>query len=258
MAAAGLLAVGSPAFAQNRRTARRRAVEEERSTGDDREHAHRRAPTVSTVAGAALAFDRSGSGWTTPRRWRQVRAGSPCRLQRWSSPVGSGIDAPVFDVLGGVVSRVHAFASMPVFPHVVHRAALERRARDPVSRWQVRDACPGGQGDRPCDQSGDRESSAPRRSWTLGYSRVNAVLPLNAEWRHDRTRVYGSTGRVHAGRLLPGWRRGADAHRSARRHRGAEPGVGDSTATRWPRRFGLRTQSHRPERKPRLDRRRRS
>ena len=42
-----------------------------------------------------------GEGWLT------------VSLQRWSSPIGAGIDAPVFDVVGGLASRVHAFASVP-------------------------------------------------------------------------------------------------------------------------------------------------
>lgn len=114
-------------------------------------------------------------------------------MQRWSSPIGSGFDAPVFDVLGGVVSRVHAFASIP-YSHTSY-TGLE-------STSELGTVYLGGKvvlrtpGDRTVGFaiSPAIEILSPSAILDTGYSRVNAVLPLNAEWRRDRTRVYGSTG----------------------------------------------------------------
>jgi hypothetical protein len=114
-------------------------------------------------------------------------------MQRWSSPIGSGTDAPVFDVLGGVVSRVHAFASIP-YSHTSYTGL--------PSTGELGTVYLGGKvvlrtpGDRTIGFaiSPAVEILSPSAILDTGYSRVNAVLPLNAEWRRDRTRVYGSTG----------------------------------------------------------------
>ncbi len=190
MAAAGLLAMGSPAVAQP---------------------PHGTPPGLkkkgpSAAAGTTSTASTEGVGSAGPARVRSLGAWlddatamAPgegwltVSLQRWSSPVGSGIDAPVFDVIGGVTSRLHAFASVPYsrtsytgLPSsgelgTVYLGAkfVLRAPEDKAIGLAISPAI---------------EILSPSAMVDTGYSRVNAVLPLNAEWRHDRTRVYGSTG----------------------------------------------------------------
>lgn len=114
-------------------------------------------------------------------------------MQRWGSPLGTGFDGPVFDVVGGVVSRVHLFASVPYsrttytgFPSqgelgtiYLGGKAVLKEAGDDVIGFAVTPTL---------------EVLSTSATTDTGYSRLNAVLPVSAEWRHSRTRVYGSTG----------------------------------------------------------------
>ena len=190
MAAAGLLAMGSPAVAQSPHGTPPGLLKKKgppATTGST--------PTASVdVGGAGPARVRSlgvwlddatamapGEGWLT------------VSLQRWSSPVGSGTDAPVFDVIGGVTSRFHAFASVP-YSRTSYTGLPSSGELGTVylgGKFVLR---------APEDKaiglaiSPAIEILSPSAIVDTGYSRVNAVLPVNAEWRHDRTRVYGSTG----------------------------------------------------------------
>jgi hypothetical protein len=122
-----------------------------------------------------------GEGWLT------------VSLQRWSSPVGNGIDAPVFDLLGGVVSRVHLFASIP-YSRTSYTGLPSSGELGTLyfgGKFVMR--APDGKGIG-IAISPAVEVLSPSAIVDTGYSRVNAVLPLSAEWRHERTRIYGSTG----------------------------------------------------------------
>ena len=122
-----------------------------------------------------------GEGWLT------------VSMQRWSSPLGTGIDAPVFDLLGGVVSRVHLFASIPYsrtsYTGLPSSGELGTLYFGGKFVMRAPDAKGIGVAISPAV-----EVLSPSAIDDTGYSRVNAVLPLSAEWRHERTRIYGSTG----------------------------------------------------------------
>ena len=124
------------------------------------------AGTVSRVRSLGVWLDDAtamapGEGWLT------------VSLQRWSSPVGTGIDAPVFDIIGGLTPRIHAFASVP-YTRTSYTGLPATGELGTVylgGKFVIREAAA-----------------------ETGFSRVNAVIPVSAEWRHDRTRLFGSTG----------------------------------------------------------------
>lgn len=121
-----------------------------------------------------------GEGWLT------------MSLQLWSSPIGTGTDAPVFDVVGGVTERLHAFASIP-YSRTAYTGLPAEGELGTVyvgGKYVVR-APDAGIGIAVSPALEILSSSATVET---GYSRVNVVVPLNLEWRHDRTRIYGSTG----------------------------------------------------------------
>lgn len=114
-------------------------------------------------------------------------------MQRWGSPIGSGLEAPVFDVVGGVVENVHAFVSVPYSrtaygdepatgelgtiyagSKVVLRQADDRRLGVAVTPTL--------------------EILSTAATTDTGFSRLNAVIPVSLEWRQDSLRIYGSTG----------------------------------------------------------------
>lgn len=114
-------------------------------------------------------------------------------LQRWSSPIGDGLDVPVMDVVGGVARNVHAFASVPYsrttytgLPTADELGTMyfggKVVLREPADRSLGFAVTPA------------LEILSSSAIADTGYSRVNAVLPVNAEWRSGSTRVYGSTG----------------------------------------------------------------
>ena len=110
-----------------------------------------------------------------------------------SQPSPGAIDAPVLDVVGGLGSRVHAFASVPYsrtsyagLPSAgelgtiyVGGKLVFREPSDEAIGVAVTPAL---------------EILSESATVETGFSRVNAMLPVSAEWRRDRTRVYGSTG----------------------------------------------------------------
>lgn len=114
-------------------------------------------------------------------------------MQKWGSPIGSGFDAPVFDVVGGVVPRVHAFASVP-YSRTTYVGL--------PSEGELGTVYLGGKA--VLKEAGDEvlgiavtptvEILSTSAITETGYSRVNLVLPVNLEWRQGHTRVYGSTG----------------------------------------------------------------
>jgi len=114
-------------------------------------------------------------------------------LQRWSSPIGTGIDAPVFDVVGGLASRVHAFASVPYSrtSYTGLPSAGELGTIYLGGKFVIREPSDAAIG---VAVTPALEILSQSATVETGFSRVNAVLPVSAEWRRDRTRVYGSTG----------------------------------------------------------------
>jgi len=114
-------------------------------------------------------------------------------IQRWGSPIGSGFDAPVFDVVGGIVPRVHAFASIP-YSRTTYVGL--------PSEGELGTVYLGGKA--VIKEAGNRvlgiavtptlEILSSSAISETGYSRVNGVVPVNLEWRQGHTRVYGSTG----------------------------------------------------------------
>jgi hypothetical protein len=191
MAAAGLLAVGSPAFAQNphgtppgllKKKGPQGAPGSPSTTpgGVDAGGAASRVRSLGVWLDDATAM-APGEGWLT------------VSLQRWNSPLGTGIDAPVFDLLGGVVSRVHVFASIP-YSRTSYTGLPSSGELGTLyfgGKFVVRAPDDKGIG---IAISPTVEVLSPSAIVDTGYSRVNAVLPLSAEWRHERTRIYGSTG----------------------------------------------------------------
>ena len=191
MAAAGLLAVGSPAFAQNPHGAPPGLLKKKGPPGTPGSPSTTPGGVdgggpVSRVRSLGVWLDDAtamapGEGWLT------------VSLQRWSAPVVTGIDAPVFDLLGGVVSRVHVFASIP-YSRTSYTGLPSSGELGTLyfgGKFVMRVPDDGGIG---VAISPAVEVLNPSAIVDTGYSRVNAVLPLNAEWRHERTRIYGSTG----------------------------------------------------------------
>jgi hypothetical protein len=191
--AAGLLAWGSPAFAQ-------------RPHGTPPGLLKKPGPSGSTVTTTFVrTADGSGTGSPVPRVrslgvWLDdATAMAPgegwltVSLQRWSSPVGTGLDAPVFDVVGGLGPRMHAFASVPYSrtSYTGLPSTGELGTMYVGGKFVIRepDADAIGLAVTPT-----LEILSPSAAAETGFSRVNAVLPVSAEWRRDRTRVFGSTG----------------------------------------------------------------
>jgi hypothetical protein len=123
-------------------------------------------------------------------------------MQRWSAPVGDGFDAPVFDVVAGVARRVQAFASVP-YTRTTYTGLPTTGELGTTylgAKMALREADAGvGVAVIPTI-----EILSASASTNTGYSRVNAVLPLSAEWRHASTRVYGTTGYFTRGAYFVG------------------------------------------------------
>lgn len=124
-------------------------------------------------------------------------------LQRWGSPIGTGFDAPVFDVVGGVVPRVHAFASVP-YSRTTYTGFESDGELGTVylgAKGVLKEA---GDGVVGFAVSPALEILSESATADTGFSRVNAVLPVSAEWRHSNTRVYGSGGYFTRGAVFLG------------------------------------------------------
>lgn len=192
LAATGLLAIGSPVFAQSPHGTPPGLLKKQGLPGAPG------SPPVTTVDGGGPggpgARVRSLGAWLDDATAMAPGEGwLTVSLQRWSSPVGTGIDAPVFDIVGGVSSRVHAFASVP-YTRTTYTGLPSTGELGTVylgAKFVIRDpaVAPVGLAVTPALEI--LSSSATSET---GFSRVNAVLPVSAEWRRDRTRVYGSTG----------------------------------------------------------------
>ena len=120
-------------------------------------------PLRFTVAARGLASARSGCGLTTPRPWRRARAGSPSQCSdgalRWAPVSRAGL-RPHWRIDASHSS----LCQHPVYPHVVYRTAIKRRARHRLSRRQVRHSRRGRQQDWHSRSRQRSRSSAPRPS----------------------------------------------------------------------------------------------
>jgi hypothetical protein len=113
--------------------------------------------------------------------------------QHWASPSFSGSDLPVTDLSVGLVNRVHAFVTLPITSYAYEGEERVREVGDVYVGAKI--------ALRPADAGGVGLSTTPALeivgSETLidgGMPRVSLVLPVNAEWRRGRSRVYGSAG----------------------------------------------------------------
>lgn len=124
-------------------------------------------------------------------------------LQQWGSLIGTGIDAPVFDLVGGVVPRVHAFASVP-YSRTSYTGLPSDGELGTVylgGKAVLREPADGVVG---IAVSPTLELLSQSATADTGFSRVNVVLPVSAEWRRGTTRVYGSTGYFTRGAVFLG------------------------------------------------------
>jgi hypothetical protein len=114
-------------------------------------------------------------------------------LQRWGSPAGSGLEAPVLDVVGGLSSRVHMFATVPLsrISAAGIPPATELGTIYVGSKIVLREPADGtlGMAVNPAV-----EILSDSATTGTGLSRANLVWPVSVEWRRGATRAYGSTG----------------------------------------------------------------
>jgi hypothetical protein len=144
------------------------------------------------TAGAAVDLPvRSLGSWLDDARVLPVgQSWLSVSFSRWSTPIASGSDTPAVDVSVGLTPRLQASISAPYF-----------RASD-QSGTRI-----GGIGDMSIATKIQlRDPTAHRVGLALGPTlevatsrvpgtrRINWLLPLNIEWHHDRSRVYGSAG----------------------------------------------------------------
>ena len=113
--------------------------------------------------------------------------------QRWASPAYRGADLPVTDLSVGLVNRVHAFVALPITSYGYEGEERVREVGDVYVGAKI--------ALRPADEGGVGLSTTPALEIVGsdsfidgGMQRVSLVVPVNAEWRRGRGRVYGSAG----------------------------------------------------------------
>src|SRR5690606_18384443 len=114
-------------------------------------------------------------------------------VQRWSSPIGSGFEAPVLDVVAGVAPGAHLFVSVP-YSRTTYAGLPTYDEMGTVyagGKLLLRDVERGGLGVAAMPAVEILGSSA--REGTA-YSRVNLLLPVSVEWRGSGTRLYATSG----------------------------------------------------------------
>lgn len=114
-------------------------------------------------------------------------------VQRWSSPIGSGFEAPVMDVVAGVAPGAHLFVSVP-YSRTTYTGLPTQDEMGTVyagGKLVLRDVEQAGLGLAVTPAVEILSASALEGT---GYSRFNLVLPLSLEWRGSGLRVYGSSG----------------------------------------------------------------
>ena len=124
-------------------------------------------------------------------------------MQRWSSPIGAGLDAPIVDTVAGLAPRAHVFVSVP-YSRVTYTGYPSEGELGTVylgTKLSLRapaDATWGASVTPTLEVLSDSAVSG------TGLSRVNLVLPASLEWRSGATRVYGSTGIFTRGAIFVG------------------------------------------------------
>ncbi len=124
-------------------------------------------------------------------------------MQRWSSPTGTGVDAPIADLAGGVGPHAQLFLSLP-YSRITYT--------DTPAAGEVGTTYLGAKIGLRAPQSGSFGVSVTptveilSQSATVGtgLSRVNLVLPASVEWRQGATRIYGSGGYFTRGAVFVG------------------------------------------------------
>jgi len=124
-------------------------------------------------------------------------------MHRWNSPIGSGLDAPVADVAGGIGLHTQLFLSLP-YSRVTYTdtpAASEVGTTYLGAKIGLRDPQSGSLG---VSVTPSVEILSESATLGTGFSRVNFVLPVSLEWRRASTRVYGSSGYLTRGAVFVG------------------------------------------------------
>lgn len=124
-------------------------------------------------------------------------------MQRWDSPSGTGIDAPIVDLAGGVAHNVQPFLST-AYSQITYTGTPAQGELGTVylgAKIGLRDPASGSFG---FSVSPAVEILSDSASTGTGLSRVNFVLPASMEWRRSATRVYGSTGYFTRGAFFLG------------------------------------------------------
>ena len=124
-------------------------------------------------------------------------------MHRWNSPTGSGLDAPVADVAGGVGRHTQLFISLP-YSRITYTdtpTASELGTTYLGAKIALRDPQSGSLG---VSVTPTVEILSESATIGTGFSRVNFVLPASLEWRHGATRIYGSGGYFTRGAVFAG------------------------------------------------------
>ncbi len=114
-------------------------------------------------------------------------------VQRWSSPIGSGFEAPVMDVIAGIAPGAHLFLSVP-YSRTTYTGLPSYDEMGTIyagGKLVIRDVEQGGLGFAATPAVEILSSSALDGT---GYSRFNLLLPVSLEWRGSGTRIYGTSG----------------------------------------------------------------
>jgi hypothetical protein len=150
----------------------------------------RRAEAPETIGGHVRSFGvwlDDATAMAPAESWMTVS------LQRWGSPAGSGLEAPVVDIVSGITSTIHAFATVPLSRIAVAGVPPDTELGTAYLGGKVvlREPAEGVLG---LAANPAVEILSQSATIDTGLSRVNLVLPLSVEWRSGRTRTYGSTG----------------------------------------------------------------
>src|SRR5262245_48238825 len=143
-------------------------------------------PTSGHVRSFGVWLD-DATAMTAAESWITVS------LQRWGSPAGSGLEAPVLDFVSGVSRRVDVFATVP-FSRISTPGtppATELGTIYVGSKIVLREPEDGRLG---LAVNPAVEILSDSATTGTGFSRANLVWPMSVEWRQGETRVYGSTG----------------------------------------------------------------
>jgi hypothetical protein len=124
-------------------------------------------------------------------------------MQRWNSPTGTGLDAPVADVAAGIGLHTQLFFSLP-YSRITYTdtpTASEVGTTYLGAKIGLREPQSGSLG---VSVTPTVEILSESATIGTGFSRVNFVLPASLEWRQGATRIYGSGGYFTRGAVFVG------------------------------------------------------